>query len=401
MASKLSRLWIGVCAGVSLVLSAVPPCSSQEAKPRIAENQLPDAPDGRDVLQKLAQFDSIFKSGFRASGTMSYLDSAELTGGEPYYKVRAKWRLTFESDRVAYDINVTDYETSKYLPPDQRHSAHNPLVPSWPRDKGMPVTVRLREWGYWGEEASGQHYVDACVEIAPNGKATRLGTMYNSAVSSPRSISWVGALHSFQWSLGRFFSERLDKITSVEKAPDGRLRVSALGSEYKGSNARWELEIEPSAAWMVRRARFYGRSGRIRAEMVNEGTIWSGPFCIPERARINPYGPIVNIDNEVPNTNTGSQTKCLEFQTAAGGFDEDLYKQAEQALLHCKEEKFTMTDERVSPTITTQPNTLARKPVAMEPPPASRKWVVAANVFAILVLITVFVLRRRWRRRVA
>jgi len=221
----------------------------------------------------------------------------------------------------------------------------------------MPVTVLLREWGYWGDEASGKHYVEACLAIAPDGKATRVGTMYNSDLSAPRSISPIGALHAFQWALGRFFSERLDKITSVERTPAGRLRVSASGNEYEGSNAKWELEIEPSAAWMVRRARFYSGTppGKTEAEMVNEGTIWSGSFCIPTRARVNPFGPVEDIET-VPST----YTQYLEFRPAVEGFDEELYKQAQQNVLHCKEPKFTVTDERPGHPRITEPNAPGR-----------------------------------------
>lgn len=331
MISRLFRLWIGACAAISVVLSGARPCSSQEAKPPSAENQPPGAPDARDVLKKLAQYDSIFKSGFTASGTLRRLGRADIPG--PYYKVRANWRLTLKGGRVGYDINVTDYETPKHP---------------------IPTGVLLRHWGYWGDDASGDHDVDACLEIAPDGKAKRVGTMYNSMLYGPKSIALSGHLHSFQWPLGRFFSERLDKITSVERTPTGRLRVSALGSEYEGSNARWELEIEPSAAWMVRRARFYSGSppGKTEAEMVNEGTTWSGSLCIPTRARVNPYGPLGDVEDP----KTGTKTQCFEFQTAVGGFDEELYKQAQQNVLHCKEPKLTVTDERVSPRRISEPN---------------------------------------------
>ena len=73
----------------------------------------------------------------------------------------------------------------------------------------------------------------------------------------PRDRQATVGVYYYMWALGRMFSKALDKVTRVEKSKDGLLVVSALGRNASQNNGRWELEIEPAAAWMVRKARFF------------------------------------------------------------------------------------------------------------------------------------------------
>jgi len=95
------------------------------------------------------------------------------------------------------------------------------------------------------------------------------------------------------WSLGRSLSRYIDEVTDVKEPANGRIAVSALGK--RGSlRGRWELEIEPAAAWMVRHARFYAdvNPELINCEMKNSGSVWSGSYCIPKKVLFNNNGPI-------------------------------------------------------------------------------------------------------------
>jgi len=211
----------------------------------------------------------------------------------------------------------------------------------------MYVAVRSQKWGYWGDEACGNHYVDASLVVTPDGQVTRRGTMNCVKLHRPKDIQPIADKLSFQWALGRFFSEHIDKVTHVEESEGGRLHVSALGNRHKGHNGKWELVIEPDAAWIVREARFYGETKPhlLKVDMSNEGTVRSGSFCIPQKARVNFFGRA---------TEDSVSTHHLTFGPVVDEFDEELYKQCEQTVLHADQPRLTVIDKRVSPTIVTK-----------------------------------------------
>ena len=167
----------------------------------------------------------------------------------------------------------------------------------------------------------------------------------------------------FLYRLGRFFSKDLVTVTRVEKSKDGLLVVSALGTDCQikaapFSSGRWELEIEPTAAWIVRKARFCSNAepqriwAGVRTEMINSGTVWSGPYCIPKVALINVMGPITHK----------LQTKRVTFDPEFGKFDEKLYSTLRQAVGYNKEPTLKVDDNRVSPPTFTEPNRPKPKP---------------------------------------
>ena len=400
-----SKRLVRACAALLFAFSALTFCLSQclsqevqDANPPNADFQSSSGSDDRNVLQNLAQYDSIYKSGFALSATERRWD--RLSIGGPLYRVEARWRLTFEGERVGYVMDVTDYENPSYLPPDQRPWAADPMAGKAAKDEAMLVAVRTQKWGYWGDEACGNHYVDTTLEVTPDGQVTQAGTMYNSSLFGPRDITPIADQSAFLWALGRFFSEHLDKVTDLEESEDGCLHVSALGNRYEGNDGKWELEIEPDAAWMVRKARFYteGKPERIKVEMSNEGTVWSGSFCIPQKARVNYFGPAEDIE-AVPTTYS-QHTHHFAFDPVVDEFDEELYRQSQQAVLHGEQAKLTVTDERVSPPTITQPNLREPKPTKAAPSPASpfRGWLIIVNLIVVIVLFLLFLVLRRWRK---
>ena len=158
------------------------------------------------------------------------------------------------------------------------------------------------------------------------------------------------------WSLGRFFSKNIDEVTLVKPSTNGRLTVSALGSKGKGWTGRWELEIEPAAAWMVREARFYHetRPDVINCEMKNSGTTWNGPYCIPQYAQFN-YGSSIKGGR----ARAEEALSELTFDSAIEQFDEKLYEGARQAVIDKRPPKLTITDFRMSPPLIFQPDELS------------------------------------------
>jgi hypothetical protein len=403
---ELSRRLVRASAALLFAFSALTCCLAQcfsqevqDANPPNADLQSSSGSDDRNVLQNLVQYDSIYRSGFALSATERRLD--QLAIGGPLYRVEARWRLTFEGARVGFVMEVTDYESPSYLPPDQRPWAADRMAGKGAKDEAMLVAVRTKKWGYWGDEACGNHYVDTTLKVTPDGQVTQAGTMYNSSLFAPRDITPIADRSCFLWALGRFFSEHLDKVTEVtESSEDGRLHVSALGNRYEGNDGKWELEIEPAAAWMVRKARFYTerKPDRIKVEMSNEGTVWSGSFCVPQKARGNYFGPAEDIE-AVPTTYS-QHTHHFTFGPVVDGFDEELYRQSQQAVLHGEQPKLTVTDERVSPPTITQPNLPEPEPTKAAPSAASplRGGLIIVNVIVVVVLFLLFLVLRKWRK---
>lgn len=239
------------------------------------------AEDEFEVLKNLKDYDSIFESGFTVTSTRQSTDN--LIRGRLFINVTRKWRLCFEGERVGYVMEVVDYEKPTYVPLKQLKEG-----------EALSLGVRTRQWGYWGHDLSGNHYEDTVLQISPDGQIKETGKMHNSSVFGPRDDGPVAPRRVALWSLGRFYSKQLDEITKSEKSTDGKLLVTAMGKKGDGESGRWDLEIEPDAAWMVRSAKFYRNNAdeRLEMEMKNAGISWSGPHCIPQTAEINHWGPL-------------------------------------------------------------------------------------------------------------
>jgi hypothetical protein len=315
--------------------------------------------DNSKVLEKLKEHDSIYESGLTVLATLQSKDEISHRLGL-FLDVKRRWRLTFGGDRVGYVMEVIDYEKPKYelyqqllqteqLKEPNQDSQFDRQSKSQTTDTNEPlaVPIRTRQWGYWGNDLSGNHYEDTVLTLAPGGKVTETGKMHNSSVFGPRDDGPLGPKWTFFWSLGRFFSKQIDRITSVEETSAGRILVVASGKKGKNQNGRWELEIEPAAAWMVRKARFNWdiNPNLINVEMRNEGTAWSGSYCIPKEAVINAWGSI-----------KGRETERLTFEPKVEKFDEQLYSDAQKAVAENKTPTLTIHDYRVSPPVISEPN---------------------------------------------
>ncbi len=337
-------------------------------------NAQDDKIDHAAALAKFKDFDSIFESGMTVSGTAQHKD---VISRRPPTRlnVNRRWRMTVDGERVAYHLEVIEYEKPKYL----EELVEGP-------EKVMRIDVRIKRWGYWGAELKGHYYEDRCVAVTPTGEVTERSTVYNTSLFGVRDEGPIPTKRIALWSLGRFFSKQLDKVTRVEKTAEGRLVLSATGKKDDHDYGRWELEIEPAAAWMVRKARYYREqySDKVSAEMTNEGTVWSGPHCVPKEAMCNYFGPI-----------DGPETEKLTFEPVVLPFDEKMYIEARKAVLDNKEETLYVHDYRVTPPRTLQPNRPKR---VVEPPaPASpgRMWLLVANLIVCMAIFLYFVLRKR------
>jgi hypothetical protein len=324
---------LGIAVSVAMFMSlgivkAAPPANSTVA----------DVPDAGTVLEKLKAIDAAFETGFTVSGTEEGKDIISIKAFTLMAATR-KWTLTYGgADRVGFLKELTDHESPKLggLP-------------------GAPHTVAIREktWGYWGRDLSGLHYDDPTVDVGPGGKEKPFGKLSDSIIYPPKAAGPLAPRWELLLSLGRFYSPLISKISRVEKTDGGRLAVSAQGSLNQKEKGRWELQIDPATAWMVRKACFYPDVGpnQIGFEMKNEGAVWSESRCVPMTAVINVWD---SIENKSPLIE--SATKHLTFKRYLGRFDEQLYKSAEQAVAHNTDENLTVHDWRVSPATFNQPN---------------------------------------------
>lgn len=343
------------------------------------------------VLENLKGYDSVFESGLTVSGTRNSRDLIRRRL-RLYLEVNRRWRLTFGGDRVGYMMEVIDYETPKYQRPGSPRSKQPEQLgrQGQDADETLRIAVRTRQWGYWGHDLSGNHYEDTVIAVTPAGEVTEAEKMYNSSLFGPRDNGPVAPRNAFFWSLGRFFSRHLDEVTRVETSEDGRLAISALGRKSDYQEGRWELEIEPAAAWMVRKARFYWdiEPDSVNVEMTNEGTVWSGPYCIPREAVVNPWGSI-----------EGVETERLVFEPVVEKFDEQLYSSTQQAVANNRTPSLTLHDYRVSPPVISEPFRPKRTEPLPEGPASAMKWFLVANLVVIFGLLMLVIFWWRQRRR--
>ena len=304
------------------------------------------AQDELEVLRNLKNYDSIYQSGFTVSGTRKCPEHLIL--GQLTIDVERKWRLAFEGDRCGYLMEMLEYEKPKFQEPEGDRG------PFLDEDGWLLLPLRKRQWGYWGADVSGNNYEDTTMKISPENEVVEIGKMHNSLLFGPRDAGPNAPKRAILWSSGRFLSQVIDEVTLVTKSASGRIAVSALGRKGEGHPGRWELEIEPAAAWMVREARFYSdaRPNVIDCEMQNSGTIWSGPYCTPSNALFNYGGPIKGATLR-------GDVEELTFDPVIEQFDEKLYEGAKQAVTEDRPPKLTIHDFRVSPPFIFQPDELS------------------------------------------
>lgn len=213
---------------------------------------------GNEILKYLQDFDSVYKSGFTVSG--------ESLAGD----FKRDYKLTLSNEKIGYQEQVTEVTRLRskgqgvavrrtfYVGPEY-HAAYDYVaqiwevgkVPSWPLNSAGPANV-------------------GALDICPPDKGT-----YRLPVT--RAI----------WSLGRGYSEYITEITNATRQENGLVSVTAEGKdEGFRPGARWELVIDPEAAYMVREARLY-RAGKTAPflSIVNSGVQWKGSRCIPEKTQ--------------------------------------------------------------------------------------------------------------------
>lgn len=298
--------------------------------------------DASEVLDNLKRYDSIYKSGFAASGTLK--GTEKLCRLVPI-EVERSWKLTYDGRRTGYLSEVVKHDKPKFYEPGRRTGG------SLNKDGWLVVGLRTEHWDYCGKDSGGSYMVDTVVKVSPENDVVETGKTRSASIWPPTKGP-ARNLRRVLWSLGRSFSQNLVEVTDLKEPADGRIAVSALGK--RGSlKGRWELEIEPAAAWMVRHARFYAdvQPDVINCEMKNSGTVWSGSYCIPEKVTLNYDGPIDGGEKH--------EIRELTIDPVIKPFDEELFRGAKRAVIIDRPPNITIYDHRVSPTLIFKPDRLA------------------------------------------
>jgi len=211
---------------------------------------------GEQLLQYLQDFDSVYKSGFTASGTFRQDGMIK------------NWQFTTSSNQAAYQEDVEEI-----LHPGK-----------------INRFIALRQVYYWGEEFHAKYAFVG--KVSKTGKLAEwsrespgLATAGSLNIDDPDAPTYTLPLNRTLMCLGRGYLKYIKEITDVESLENGFLSATASGLDRSlRPGAKWTLIIDPKAAYMVREAKFYKR-GRDKPSLIitNSGTKWHGSFCVPEK----------------------------------------------------------------------------------------------------------------------
>jgi len=266
--NKAFAFYIGVCCLASSTISAM-------------------SLDPQDLLSRISSIDAVYEAGFTASGTMTEIDKYH----DYFPPFKKKWQLTIHGRKKAYEEEVIEIlrwedvlEPGEVLPVDKTPSdrAGNPLEIT---DVGMP----LRVIQFIGD--SYQAMLDFGGDIPSAGPLPqRTGDSTGLALSAfllrddPVTGRFTFFFKRALWSIGRGYSKHIHSIDNICEDANGFLAVTAYGTNVSGRDGtKWELLIDPHAAYMIRSARMYdGRHENPTISLTNSGLKWFGNLCIPE-----------------------------------------------------------------------------------------------------------------------
>lgn len=275
---------------------------------------------GEEILEHLRSFDAVCRSGFTMSGT--YIEPGLHVGPRKQIGVKKKWTITTSNDKIAYEeeiVEVLEIEAVQSL------ALRSTWLFSPQLQAKYDYVGRVREAGKlppWPEDSAGPA-TSACLDI-----------------DKPTAPTYKLPLKKALWSIGRGFSDNLTAITSVTRQDNGLLSVVADGTDMVNDpGARWELVIDPQAAYMVREATFYkARKKEPYMSVSNSGSKWVGSICVPEQTELT--APFI-----------AKRTTEHLTRTAQTSTDEDFLNRAERTLKVPYLVHTDVHDRRMSPTL--------------------------------------------------
>jgi len=232
----------------------------------------------------------------------------------------------------------------------------------------------------------------------PDGNLQKSGDVYLGNVTPPDAPDLTLQYKKIMWSSGRGVSSYIDQVIGVDKSPEGRLLVQAEGFESQVNPGKWELEIEPTADYMIRKGRFTRLKGDVNFEFTNQGVRKAEGLLCPASAKWTQY--------------LGSEESVTEirYDEASLSLDKDILAKARAAVEDRSRPNTMVLDRMGGKPIAMHVDAKGRlqmddsrgnREEAVESFVSSwptRKWVfLAVNCAAILALLLLLI-RSRFRR---
>lgn len=301
--------------------------------------------DAAALLKQLKSLDSVYEATFTASGSYLFVASFFPPDLPP---LRKKWQLTMSNGKIAYEEEVIEVlKWEDVLSPNQDIPERRQTGSL--RSRGEPMTA-LRTTYFFGPTAQAKY--DFVGKIPPYGllppwpeNSPGLATAGSLAFDDPDTGAYRFDIRRTLWSLGRGYSAYITNIKDVAKQEDGLISVIAEATDISSrQGAKWELVIDPSAAYMVRSAKLY-RMGTNQPQptisIVNSGVKWHGSRCVPEKS-------------EWKDSYVGGRSISNEFHSASSEADMEFLKHAEGTMRRPYLVHTDVADLRMTPELTVQ-----------------------------------------------
>jgi len=301
--------------------------------------------NGLEMLKQLKSFDSVYEAAFTATGTRLFASPVrrEIPPQEK------KWKISMSDGKIAYEedvIEILKWEDVTWANNKQGKEVRISLRGG---KETMPAIV-LRSTYLFGPTMQAKY--DFVGKIPPVGKlppwpegSPGLATAGSLDFDDPDAPTYNFEIKRTLWTLGRGYSKHIADITKIEKQKDGLIFVIAEGTDISyRQGAKWELLIDPDAAYMVRSAKLF-KMGNEKPiiSIVNSGIKWEGSRCIPNESTWR--------DNYL-----GGNIATSEFKAVSSEADVKFIRHAEMTmkspyLLHTD-----VTDHRMNPEMMMQYN---------------------------------------------
>jgi hypothetical protein len=283
---------------------------------------------------KMRGFDKVFEAGFTASGI-----SPKGSFGVNSPEGRIAWTITVIDGQCAIVESIQDAAE-----PSADYVKRPDMLKKMEKKIGQFAGVVKTRTTYFGSEYSSRTSLTEMYDLGPDGQPQKVDTEGPQVIIlyHPDDSALTLPYKQIMWSLGRGYAKFINEVTELAMQEDGTIRFSANGTGLGASrNGRWEITVDPSAAYLVRSAKFFRRPDKPKpmAVITTSGTKWENGRCIPETASWE--------DNYGPGFTKRSVAYTCETIRAEPDFD--LLKMAQEKLYGPYERYTEVIDRRMTP----------------------------------------------------
>ena len=281
------------------------------------------AADARDVLDKLRAFDAVYQAGFTAEGTGVF-------PGEPGIPARpTEWKMTLHGDTFVLREKATEVP-----PPDYEKTR---VAFGWAgRQLNYSVPgILTRRTIFSGPQLCSSVGFDLTFRPDSEGRIKASARENRHVQLYPPDSDALGLFKMrIMFSLGRGYSRYINELESVSLLEDGAIKCTGTGKWIW--NGRWELVVDPAAAYMVRSAKFLPEfPDAPPLDVTTSGVKWFGDRCVPEKS--------VWVDALSSETKRHINIVCRSARSQA---DLELISEAEQEASGAYEGRTSVIDRR-------------------------------------------------------